>query len=135
MKKRITLLFLGAFLGIILFYIWKSDSFQKQFFPKNFWQNRVKILEETVEFTKNLVDGFRIEYYKEAYFSEVEISQNANFYKLQGMNIEEAKRYARENKKKELDEMKELLNQEEKLLKEIKAEYEQAKSELKKIDD
>lgn len=74
------------------YFIWNSDAFQREMFPKRYWAQRVADLESSIETTEWLVRNSLLEVQKK----RIEVAQAMNDYISMGSTQEEAKILAKE---------------------------------------
>jgi hypothetical protein len=101
MKWKYILIVIGIY--IVAVNVWDSENFQRHVFPEKFWANTVNSLEQQIESDKLYLENTRIELMQAEISSVFEIQKALNTYKASGMDIEEARKLAKEPVKIQLD--------------------------------
>ena len=111
-------------------YIWKTDTFQRQVFPKDYWQEQVQSSQSAIELTRGMIRDAMIELKKLQMTAKLEIAQEVNLAKSMGMDTEEARKMAVEEIRKKIKELLEEIKMLRELLKEEERKLDQAKEKL-----
>lgn len=122
----------GATVVIIGVLIWRTDTFQREFFPKRFWQKQVRVSEEMVEGVEFTVRDFAIELQKKQMTAALDIKQQTNTMVFAGMSHEEARELAVKEIRTEIDALKETIRIQKEILSEERKRLREAKRELSK---
>jgi len=119
----------GAIILIIGILIWRTDTFQREVFPKRYWYKELKSLEQMIRIEEFTIKNFSIELQKKQITAELDVAQQINTGVLAGMSAEEARELAVKELRAEIDAkvkaismLNEALNKDRRRLKEAKRE-------------
>ena len=118
------------------YYIYKTDTFQRQFFPKRYWQEQVESTQSSINLANGMLRDTAIELVKLQMTAPLKVAQEINFAKSTGMDVYKARKMAVDEIKIKVnvlrDQIKTLRDQKalRELLEEEKKELEHAKKKL-----
>ena len=129
MKKFLT----GVALILVVIFIWNSDWFNKEFFPKEYWSKQVTRFESLIVMDEAMIRDTAIEIKKLQLTASLQIAQEINSAKSIGLSTEEAKIEAVEmlkmdikNLREDIQFWKEMLKKDTEQLEEVSSRLEQA---------
>ncbi len=111
-------------------FIWKTDAFQRQFYPKDYWQEKVQSSLSAKEFTSVMIRDMTIELKKLLMTAKLEVAQEVNLAKSMDMDTNEAKKMAVEEIKEKIKVMREEIKMMRELREEEVQKLDQAKKKL-----
>ena len=114
-------------LGVIT---WRSNAFQRKFFPVKYWQKQVATLKENIELDKMMIRDTGIEMQKFQTTAAVEIAQAINIARYAGDDPEEVRKEMVEEMRANLSAHREMLEMWQETLKKDREALEQAKRQL-----
>lgn len=94
---------------ISVYYIWNSDSFQREVFPEKYWIQRIVDLEFLIKVDEMMIRHGVLEFEKAKMTTETDIAQSINIHQSTGYTYDEAKKMAFEDKHDELQLIMELV--------------------------
>ena len=129
---KIKVVIIGIALFLVGFYVWKTDTFQRKFFPKNYWQNQVQSSKSNIKSVRCLIREAMIELIKLQSTAKLEVAQEVNLARSIDMDPDEARRRAVEKIRDQIKVLRDEILMLRELLSEEKKRLEQAKEELSK---
>ena len=115
---------------IVGFVVWETDWFQKEFFPREFWSNRVMLLEDTISMDEAMVRDTAIELKKLQMTAKLQVAQEINFAKSLGLSTDEARKEAVEMIRMEIQSLRDDMAMWNEMLKKDREELEKARAQL-----
>lgn len=115
---------------IVGHHIYNTNTFQRQFFPKKYWQEQVQSSQSSIEFMNGMLRDTAIELKKLQMTAQLEVAQEINMAKSMGMDIDEARKMAIDEIKEKINIMRDEIKNLRELLEEEKQELEHAKKKV-----
>ena len=130
MKLRAVVILVLVAVIIAGYYIYKTDTFQRQFFPKRYWQEQVESTQSSINLANGMLRDTAIELMKLQMTAPLEVAQEINFAKSTGTNVDEARKMAVDEIKIKVNDLRDQIKALRELLEEEKKELEHAKKKL-----
>ena len=122
----------GAIILIIGILIWRTDTFQREVFPKRYWYKEVKSLEQMIRIEEFTIKDFAIKLQKKQMTAGLDVAQQINTGVLAGMSAEEAREWAIREMRLEIDALTKAIRVSQEVLDRDSKRLRQARRELSK---
>jgi len=132
-NNKIVIIFLSGIIVIASYYIFKSDLFQKTFFPENYWQEVVESSESVIEFNNGLIRSAYRDLKKIQLTARIEIADSVDSVDLTGLTKKEARDMAIQEIKDRIEENRQLIKELTEFNEKCRRDIEAAKRELAKL--
>jgi|SRR3989338_2132148 len=127
-----TLIIILAIMAV--YYIYNTNAFQREFFPKKHLTKKIEDLKDAVQLDEVMINDTLIELEKIERTKDLEVEREINFAKIEGVDINEARKNAVESVSKEIQYLQEELKSLREELDKDKQLLDQAKQELSKYN-
>ena len=117
-----------------VYYIYNTNAFQREFFPKKHLTKKIEDLKDAVQLDEVMINDTLIELEKIERTKDLEVEREINFAKIEGVDINEARKNAVESVSKEIQYLQEELKSLREELDKDKQLLDQAKQELSKYN-
>jgi predicted nucleic acid-binding Zn-ribbon protein len=133
-KEIIILVVLGLLVVSIIagYFVWKSDAFQRTYFPKRYYESEVARLDWAVRIDQWTLRGEQIEFRKKYLTAALDVAARVNDAEFFGTDIEKAQEEAAAEVREELSLQRDMLKHWQTLLDEDRRRLQRTRQELSK---
>jgi hypothetical protein len=110
-NNKIVIIFLSGVIIVAGYYIFKSDSFQRNFFPENYWQKVIESSESVIEFNNGLIRSAYRDLKKIQLTARIEIADSVDSAELTGLTKKDARDMAIQEIKDRIEENQQLIKE------------------------